>query len=279
MNRKNAGITASALLVTAVLAGCGSGGETGTETPQETTAPRSDNPELTVYDTPTPERINFVLNPGQLDAGTKVRVSAYNGGFENAAPGCNGEETTGTELNVSERGELTGTLNQPGVGNVRLVITAPGYSSSCEGTENTLAVKWLPEVIINANDNKPGAEPIKTPAPGEEFTVSVGTNIERQATFKDSFTENMTIEAHGPYTNVPELQAAGCPDDAPIAATLTAPYEYAKAGQGLGSPPALSIQEPGAYWFSVTIQGGERSAEAIGTTCDGDVSEGVVIVE
>lgn len=276
MNVKKAGYTAAAILIAAALSGCGGASSNADEGNEEK---KNENPALSVYNTPSPERIEFILKPGNLETGTKVRVSAYNGGFDNAAPGCNGAETSGTDMVINEKSELKGSLSQPGVGNVRLVITAPGYASSCDGTENTLSVKWAPGITINATDRTPGAEPIKTPAANEKFTLAIFADIVSRSTFKDNFWTPMTIKAHGPYVSIPELQAAGCPEDAPIAGTLSSELNFAPAGTGQTPPLEMSVTTPGVYWFSAEIEGSDRSLEARATTCDGDVSEAVVIVK
>lgn len=270
----------SAVIAMGMLAGCSSTGPNAT--PDKTAEPANENPVLKVLDTPSPEGIKFVINSGKVAEGTKIRVGVYGGGFEKKDPGCNGDEISGTDISVNGQGdELTGTINSPGAGIFRIVMTMPGYVTPCTGTETALTVKWSPKLTIDPQDHTTGEASVKTKIVkiNEDFTISVGSDIVAREKFTGDFRVPMNISVRGPYATLPELQAAGCPSDAPIAATLKSNYQFIKLGQNNDVPPSLKVSAPGVYWFEVGTGDGEMVHKASVNSCAVDITKAVVIAE
>lgn len=199
---------AVALIITAgLLAGCAptTGKPTGTPTPTVTAA---DTPSLKVPEMATGNSATLMVNGGKLKKGTTATIYRFDSEWDAATVTCDDASAETREITITGDGNDQTVPFPVAPGIVSWVLVAGDFSTPCDGPGSRTTVLITTTIAVYG-----GAAGDKT-AVGQEKTITVdGTSL--PATIPVTATVNVL----GPWKNLPEAQAAGCGNRAPVAAS------------------------------------------------------------
>lgn len=251
--------TAIAAIGMLALAGCSSSEPDSEATVQPDTAPS-----ISVPDTTGEDAVQVQVNPGSLESGEVVRVSAFGGDFDTENITCN-EEVKGADLRVSGSGQDQSlTVPLPGPGIYQLTLSAPGYNSDCDSDNARTTAKTTPKIFVDGNLKADG-ETTYTRTRGKAFDASViltdGVPKLRPLPVK--------LNVLGPYSTEPELRASSC-DEGKTVSSQNLQWNGEKR-TGTGTPydtTTITIDDvPGLYLVTASLQETEQNYSAA-TQCD-----------